>query len=231
MQTESTQSISNTEQIRVKIYEHFATTGREPTVSDLASRAGVDPDVITDALAKLHDQRHIVLSSTIGNHIVLAHPFASESFGFSVMGAKVLWWGGCAWDAFAIPHLVDGEPDVLVATRCPGCDSAMSWVVRREEPPTSQSVAHFLTPMSEVWNDVEHACSNQRIFCSEKCVDAWLDRTDNAGGYVLDLATLWRLASNWYAGRLDAGYVRREPTEAATYFAEVGLKGSFWGLP
>ena len=42
--------------------------------------------------------------------------------------------------------------------------------------------------------------------------------------------TLWRLAQGWYAGRLDRGYTRREPAEAAAYFAEVGLKGPFWGL-
>jgi hypothetical protein len=33
------------------------------------------------------------------------------------------------------------------------------------------------------------------------------------------------------AGRLDRGYRRREPAAAAEYFREVGLRGSFWGLP
>ena len=47
----------------------------------------------------------------------------------------------------------------------------------------------------------------------------------------MDLATLWRLARGWYAGRLDRGYTRKEPSEAAAYFAEVGLSGPFWGLP
>ena len=46
----------------------------------------------------------------------------------------------------------------------------------------------------------------------------------------MDLATLRRLAQGWYAGRLDRGYVRRDPTEAADYFRSVGLTGPFWGL-
>ena len=25
------------------------------------------------------------------------------------MGARVLWWGGCAWDSFALPHLLPGS--------------------------------------------------------------------------------------------------------------------------
>ena len=39
----------------------------------------------------------------------------------------------------------------------------------------------------------------------------------------------WRLASGWYAGRLDTPYQRREPKEAHEYFASVGLGGPFWG--
>lgn len=76
-----------------------------------------------------------------------------------------------------------------------------------------------------------HTCGNQRIFCSEQCVTGWLARTGNQRGYVMDLPTLWRLASGWYAGRLDRGYVRREPSAAAEYLLGVGLSGSFWGLP
>ena len=46
----------------------------------------------------------------------MAHPFATIPLGFSVMGRATLWWGGCAWDAFALPHLLPDELAVLVAT-------------------------------------------------------------------------------------------------------------------
>ena len=52
--------------------------------------------------------------------------------------------------------------------------------------------------------------------------------SNNRRGYVLDLATLWRLAEHWYDGRLDRGYVRREPTAAADSLQSVGLTGAFW---
>jgi hypothetical protein len=61
-------------------------------------------------------------------------------------------------------------------------------------------------------------------------VGTWLDRTGQSRGYVMDLPTLWRLASGWYAGRLERGYVRREPSAAADYLRSVGLSGAFWGL-
>jgi hypothetical protein len=82
-----------------------------------------------------------------------------------------------------------------------------------------------------MWDDVVHTCGHQRIFCDEQCVDAWLSQTQHDKGYVMDLATLWRLARGWYSGRLDRGYERRDPTSAAAYFADVGLTGPFWGLP
>ncbi|MFF4448334.1 hypothetical protein [Streptomyces sp. NPDC001502] len=47
----------------------------------------------------------------------------------------------------------------------------------------------------------------------------------------MDLPTLWQFAGDWYTRRLDAGFVRRDPAASASYFAEVGLRGSCWGLP
>ena len=39
-----------------------------------------------------------------------------------------------------------------------------------------------------------HTCSHQRLFCSTICVEAWLAKTGNHRGYVMDVPTLWRLA-------------------------------------
>ena len=97
-------------------------------------------------------------------------------------------------------------------------------------PPEGDQVAHFLTPADRIWPDAAHACDNQLIFCSEVCVDTWLSSTGNDRGYVMSLETLWQLAAQWYEGRLDTPYVRREPTAAADYFRSVGLHGPFWGL-
>jgi len=85
-------------------------------------------------------------------------------------------------------------------------------------------------PMDEAWNDVVYTCSNQRLFCSERCVQAWLASTGHARGYVMDLTTLWRLASGWYSGRLDSPYQRKDPQGAVDYFRSAGLQGPFWGL-
>lgn len=221
---------ARTEEVRVAVYSHFARTGDAPTPQDLAHTAGVTPAEARHALEALHEHHDVVLDSQDRDRIVMAHPFASVPLGFSVMGTRTLWWGGCAWDSFAIPHLVDEVPDVLVATRCPACDAPHAWVVGRDAPPEGKQVAHFLTPAHRIWDDVVHTCANQRLFCSTECVDTWLKDTGRTRGYVMDLAALWRLARGWYAGRTERGYVRRDPVSAASYFAEVGLHGPFWGL-
>jgi hypothetical protein len=207
------------EDLRLAIYRSFAETGAAPALTwDADTRA---------ALERLAAARHIVLDDDL--RIVMAHPFASIPLGFAVMGRTTLWWGGCAWDAFAVPHLVDREPEVLVSTRCPACGAPHAWVVDRDAAPPGDQVAHFLTPTAHMWDDVVHTCAHQRLFCDERCVDAWLATTGHAKGYVMDLPTLWRLASGWYAGRLDRGYTRRDPVSAAAYFEDVGLSGPFWG--
>ena len=179
-------------------------------------------------MGRLAEARHVVLDDA--GSIVMAHPFATIPLGFACMGRRTLWWGGCAWDSFALPHLVPGDPQVLVSTRCPGCGTALVWSVDREAPPAGDQVAHFLVPVARIWDDVVHTCAHQRLFCDEACVDAWLAETGNDKGYVMDLPTLWRLARGWYSGRLEPGYRRREPAEAVDYFREVGLAGPFWGL-
>lgn len=217
------------ERVRFAIYTHLAEAGSVPAPATLAAHAGITTHELPELMAELAQAHHLMLDDH--GEIVLAHPFATRSFRFSVMGPDTLWWGGCAWDSFAIPHLVPGLPGALVATTCQACDTPHAWTVTKQAPPAGTQVAHFLTPTDRIWPDATHACENQQIFCSESCVDDWLERTGNRRGYVMPLDTLWRLAQNWYNGRLQTPYERREPVDAAEYFENVGLRGPFWGLP
>jgi hypothetical protein len=218
----------DTEDVRLQVYEAFASSGRPPTPTELAAANDIGVSEVHAALQELAAARHLVLD--LQSNIVMAHPFSSVPMGFSAMGSGTLWWGGCAWDAFALPHLLPDEPSVLVATRCPGCGRPLAWDVTRDAPPDGSEVAHFQTPTARMWDDVVSTCSQQRLFCSQACVGRYLDREGLTQGYVMDLATLWRLAAHWYDGRLSRGYQRREPTEAKAYLRDVGLSGPFWGL-
>jgi hypothetical protein len=218
----------DTEDVRLAVYRRFADSGRAPTPSELATSFGADSRDVRNALESLAESRHLALSED--GAIVMAHPFSAVPLGFSVMGASTLWWGGCAWDAFALPNLLGLDDGVLVATTCPACGTALAWNVGNQVPPTGDEVAHFLVPADRMWDDVVHTCANQRLFCSESCISAWLVRNDVTRGYVMDLTTLWNLAAHWYDGRMERGYQRREPADAHQYLESVGLSGAFWGL-
>ncbi|HSS68004.1 MAG TPA: organomercurial lyase [Nocardioidaceae bacterium] len=221
-------SDADREELRLRIYHSYVESGAPPSTRELATALLVEPEAVAAGLRALATSRHIVLDGA--GRIVMAHPFASVPMGFSVMGRDVLWWGGCIWDSFALPHLLPAEDEVLVATRCPACATPHAWNVGAEQPPEGDQVAHFLVPAARIWDDVVHTCRHQRAFCSTDCVDAWVEQTGNERGYVTDLATVWRLAAHWYEGRLERGYERRDPAEAADYLRSVGLSGSFWGL-
>jgi Alkylmercury lyase len=216
------------EDLRMAVYDQFR-HGRVPRVASLAEGMSVAPEEVSAGLGALAEQRHLALG--VDGEIAMAHPFTAVPLGFSVMGRDTLWWGGCAWDSFALAHLLPEQGPVLVATTCPACEAAHAWRVDNQGPPSGDQVAHFLVPAKNMWDDVVHTCGNQRIFCSPECVATWLGEAGIQRGYVMDLTTLWRLASGWYAGRLERGYVRREPSAAAEYLRGAGLSGPFWGLP
>jgi Alkylmercury lyase len=117
------------EDLRLAVYRAFAETGRAPQPSELAGQLGADVREVTAGLGELARGRYLVLGEQ--GQILMAHPFSAVPLGFSVMGARTLWWGGCAWDSFALPHLLRDEDDVLVATRCPACGRPHAWNVSR----------------------------------------------------------------------------------------------------
>jgi hypothetical protein len=106
--------MNHDEAVRLAIYRGYVSDGRPPVVEDLAVELAVTADAVRESLQVLNETRHIVVRD---GEIVMAHPFASVPLGFSVMGTDTLWWGGCAWDSFAIPHVCADDPEVLVATR------------------------------------------------------------------------------------------------------------------
>jgi hypothetical protein len=95
-----------------------------------------------ETVAKLAAQRHLALDES--GSVVMAHPFTTVNLGFSVMGEKTLWWGGCASGSFAIPNLVKHEPSVLVATTCPACRRPLTWTVTRSGPPEGAEVQQVI---------------------------------------------------------------------------------------
>lgn len=212
--------------VRLYVYQTFADSATV-NAEDVAVRFRITKDEALHSLRQLHDQHLIVLDNDRTN-IVMAHPWAAKNLGFVVASSRQKWWGGCAWDSFAIPSLINET--CLIATRCPACGNALAINIDPDKPPDNATdwVAHFLVPVTKMWNDVIYSCSNQLLFCNRNHVEEWLRKTENTFGTVLDLPTLWTLATEWYRGRMTPEYRRRTADEAAEFFGSIGLKGDFW---
>jgi hypothetical protein len=219
-------------ELRVHVYRQFAEHARATGTDEVAATFGMPTADALDALRALHDA-HLLVLDPGRRRIVMAHPWATGPMGFVVVSDTQKWWGGCAWDSFAIPALVGSA--CLVATHCPACARVLALDVRPDMPPgdsagdgASEMVAHLPVPVSRMWDDVVLTCSSQLLFCNRSHVADWLARTGTPAGAILSLTALWNLATGWYAGRLSPAYRRRTPAEAADFFTSIGLTGDFW---
>src|SRR5258708_3595059 len=71
------------ERTRVTVYRTLAGSGALPRRAALAIELGVTVDDLDGVLDELSRHRHVILKN---GEVELAHPFATRSFRFSVMG-------------------------------------------------------------------------------------------------------------------------------------------------
>ena len=104
------------EAVRLAVYNGLVTSGRPPSPVEMAASLAMRPEDVQRSLHRLHASRDVVLDDR--GEIVMAHPFATIPLGFSVMGHDTLWWGGCAWDSFALPQLCPVDPGAFSDPFC-----------------------------------------------------------------------------------------------------------------
>ncbi len=217
------------ERVRREVYRVLAGGGRAPSRAEVAVGLKLGFDRVEAAFARLVARGLLTLDDYA--QVQVAPPFSTVNRGFSVSGAHALWWGASALDSFAIPHLVEAEPSVLIATTCPGCRAALAWTVTREMPPLGDQVAHFPTSAGLPAEGTADTAGHQRIFCDRTCVDRFLVRSGGHWGEIVGLNTLWHLAALWHDGLFGSPFVPRTPDEESRLYASVGLVGPFWGVP
>ena len=66
------------------------------------------------------------------------------------------------------------------------------------------------------------------FFRSEEDVRAWCAARGTPAGPLVTIDQLWRLATTWYATRLEPISRRPAPDEMRGIFAGLGLAGEFW---
>jgi hypothetical protein len=139
--------------VKLGVYERFATTGRRPSASDLAERLGVDTDAVLDAWRRLRESRLLVLEPD-GAAIRMAPPFSGVETQHRVQAGGVTYFAPCAWDSLGIPAALHSA--AIVESRCAESDAPLRLEVGVDGPPPSDWLFHCLVPAREWWADIVH---------------------------------------------------------------------------
>ena len=128
-----------------------AKRGLSPAAPSLARGLGAGADEVDRALALLAEAHVLVLDET--GEIWMAHPFSAVETPFHVRTSGTDYWANCAWDALAIPLLLD--VDGRTRTTCPRSGAAIDLAVTNGRvEPADGAVVRFPVPARRFWDDI-----------------------------------------------------------------------------
>src|SRR5215469_5013034 len=135
--------------IRLSIYQHFVDACRAPSLIETATRFGITPDEVEQALRRLQTEADAVVLIPGTRDICMAEPFSAVPTSFLVRSGSRQWWGNCIWDALAILVLVGTGGSVLTA--CPHSGQPLLVSATKEGLEEAQGIVHFAVPAREWW--------------------------------------------------------------------------------
>jgi DNA-directed RNA polymerase specialized sigma subunit len=83
--------LSFEDQVRDRVYQHFAAEGRAPSILELAAALNTDPARVRQALLTLEKRHVLVLDSGTGE-VRMAMPFSAVPTRFKVIAGESWWW-------------------------------------------------------------------------------------------------------------------------------------------
>src|SRR5687767_13188147 len=136
--------------VRHAVYRSFA-EGHIPLAATLAETLHLPLDEIQLAYARLHEAHALVLDPH-AKEVRMALPFSAVPTPHRVIGADRSWFANCAWDAFAIPALLNC--DARCESTCPDCDAPIVYRIEAGRLLDPHGVVHFAVPAAKWWDDI-----------------------------------------------------------------------------
>jgi alkylmercury lyase-like protein len=136
---------------KMAIYEHFAATGRRPSVDDIAARVDIAVPQTHEIFRQLRAQRVLVLEAD-DESIRMAPPFSGIPTQHRVTAAGVSYHANCAWDALGIPAAL--HQPAMVHSRCERSLEPLELAVSDDGPEASEWLFHCVVPASRWWDDI-----------------------------------------------------------------------------
>ena len=129
------------------MYSSLAGNGRAPTAAALSARHGADAPA---RLQRLADAHMLVLDDT--GEVRMALPFSAIPTGHLVRSAERSWWANCAWDALAIPLLLDIDAQIEATWMDDETPFRASMNAGAYDGP--EGFVHFQRPAASWWDDI-----------------------------------------------------------------------------
>lgn len=137
--------------LRGHLYRRIRESGLVPRRAELGESLGVGAGEVDRALALLAEAHVVVLDEA--GEVWMAHPFSAVETPFRVRTPGMYYWANCAWDALAIPLLVD--VDGRTPTACPQSGAPIDLSVTDGcVDPAGGAVVRFPVPARHFWHDI-----------------------------------------------------------------------------
>jgi hypothetical protein len=137
--------------VRLAIYQGFATTGHAPALTELAAQLTCSTGDIRAAFARLRQNRVLLLEPD-GETIRVAPPFSGVPTPHRVQAGGHSYFANCAWDALGIPATLHQEAVVL--SSCGQSGVPLRLQVGLEGPEPSGWLFHCQVPAARWWEDL-----------------------------------------------------------------------------
>ncbi len=137
--------------IKLAIYRHFAETGRTPSTSETAERAGTELQSVLEAYRRLRQQRVLVLEAD-DTSIRMAPPFSGVPTQHVVEAGGKQYYANCAWDSLGVVAALH-QPGI-VHSRCEQSGEPLNLAIGLEGPAPSTWLFHSLVPAAKWWDDI-----------------------------------------------------------------------------
>ena len=136
--------------LRGHLYRRTRKTGTVPTRAELCTRLRATDSRISDAMRFLADSRVLVLDEH--GEVLMAHPFSAIPTPYRVETPVGEFWANCAWDAIAIPIILD--TDGRTRAWCPRSGAIIDLVVAGGCVEPGGTVVLLPVPARNFWDDI-----------------------------------------------------------------------------